>query len=101
MQVAGKKDCPSWAAWPNEPRLVDAAKAAFSSFSGISPEDKASVFNSKSIIRSVKDNDSSFSHIVDENASLYEQMGGEPKMKIFVDYFMDGIMADELVACYH
>lgn len=43
----------------------------------------------------------SASVVTDENASLYDQLGGDPKMKLFIDYFLDGIMADQELACYH
>jgi truncated hemoglobin YjbI len=37
----------------------------------------------------------------DENSSLYDQLGGDTKMKLFIDFFLEGIMADAELACYH
>ena len=33
--------------------------------------------------------------------SLYEQFGGDAKMNMFVEDFMEGIMGDADLACYH
>ena len=36
-----------------------------------------------------------------ETASLYQQFGGDAKMSLFVEDFMEGIMGDSELACYH
>lgn len=48
--------------------------------------------------RSVRDNDSDnsgFAGNTDESNTLYDQLGGDKNMKIFIDFFLDGIMEDE------
>jgi len=37
----------------------------------------------------------------DREPSLYDQLGGDRKMSLFVDYFLDGVMSDSELACYH
>lgn len=37
----------------------------------------------------------------DEDLSYYERFGGDRKMAIFVEDFMEGIMADPELACHH
>lgn len=37
----------------------------------------------------------------ENNQTLYDQLGGDAKMKLFIDYFLDGVMADQELACYH
>lgn len=36
-----------------------------------------------------------------EDATLYDQFGGDGKMSLFVEDFMEGIMADPELACHH
>mmetsp|Transcript_43307 Transcript_43307/g.57322 ORF Transcript_43307/g.57322 Transcript_43307/m.57322 type:complete len:84 (+) Transcript_43307:1382-1633(+) len=36
-----------------------------------------------------------------ESMSLYDQFGGDSKMTLFVEDFMEGIMGDSELACYH
>lgn len=36
-----------------------------------------------------------------DDMSLYEQFGGDARMRIFVEEFMEGIMGDSELACYH
>ena len=33
--------------------------------------------------------------------SLFEQFGGDAKMRLFVEDFMEGIMGDPELSCYH
>ena len=33
--------------------------------------------------------------------SLYDLFGGDPKMNLFVEDFMEGIMGDAELRCYH
>lgn len=33
--------------------------------------------------------------------TLFEQLGGDEKMALFVEDFMEGIMGDGELACYH
>lgn len=37
----------------------------------------------------------------DDTATLYDQFGGDPKMSFFVEDFMEGIMGNSELACYH
>ena len=36
-----------------------------------------------------------------KDLSLYDQFGGDAKMAVFVEDFMEGIMGDSALACYH
>ena len=36
-----------------------------------------------------------------DQATLYDQFGGDKKMFIFVEDFMEGVMADSELACHH
>jgi len=36
-----------------------------------------------------------------EEQSLFDQFGGTSKMTLFVEDFMEGIMGDSELACYH
>ena len=96
----------------SNPELVEAAQAAFANFSPKNGEkevrNKRNSFSESrhrnSVVGNVRDNESEVSVvsvITDENTSLYEQLGGETKLKLFIDFFLDGIMADAQLACYH
>jgi truncated hemoglobin YjbI len=96
----------------SNPELVEAAQAAFANFSPKNGEKEVSKKRNSfsesrhrnSVVGNIRDNESEVSVvsvITDENTSLYEQLGGETKLKLFIDFFLDGIMADAQLACYH
>lgn len=85
---------------------VDAAKAAFANFPAddnsvpnVSFKQRKSLVSCKSVVKSEIEKEEAA--VTDKNASLYDQLGGDSQMKLFIDYFLDGIMADQELACYH
>ena len=60
-----------------------------------------SIKSPKSDAKAKAADDVSSNSQINEEASLYEQLGGDAKMKLFIDYFLDGIMADQDLSCYH
>jgi hypothetical protein len=39
--------------------------------------------------------------VPDEDLSIYQKFGGDQRMAIFVEDFMEGIMGDAELACHH
>ena len=39
--------------------------------------------------------------LAEEDGSYYERLGGDNKMAMFVEDFMEGIMGDPELACHH